>query len=81
MKAEEELLERIVLDPKVMVGKPVIRGTRVPVERVLTLLAEGLTVKEILKDYPHLTKDDVAAVLLYAARVTGREEVYPVTLE
>jgi uncharacterized protein (DUF433 family) len=81
MKAEEELLERIVLDPKVMVGKPVIRGTRVPVEHVLTLLAEGLTVKEILKDYPHLTKDDVAAVLLYAARVTGREEVYPVTME
>jgi uncharacterized protein (DUF433 family) len=81
MKAEEERLERIVLDPRVMVGKPVIRGTRVPVERVLTLLAEGLTVEEILKDYPHLTKDDVAAVLLYAARVTGREEVYPVTLE
>lgn len=81
MKAEEELLERIVIDPNVMVGRPVIRGTRVPVEHVLTLLAQGLTVEDILKDYPHLTRDDIAAVLLYAAKVTGREEVYPVTVE
>jgi uncharacterized protein (DUF433 family) len=81
VKTAEELLERIVVDPKVMVGKPVIRGTRVPVEVVLMLLAQGLTVDEILKDYPHLTGDDVAAVLLYAAKVTGREEVYPVTVE
>ena len=73
MKAEEELLGRIVVDPKVMVGKPVIRGTRVPVERVLTLLAQGLTVEEVLKDYPHLTREDIAAALLYAAKVTGRE--------
>ncbi len=79
MKTEEELLERIAVDPKVMVGKPVIRGTRVTVEHVLTLLAQGLTVEEILKDYPHVTRDDTAAVLLYAAKVTGREEVYPVT--
>lgn len=81
MKSTEELLERIVVDPKVMVGKPVVRGTRVTVEHVLTLLAQGLTVEDILKDYPHLTRDDVAAVLLYAAKVTGREEVFPVTVE
>jgi len=81
MKTEEELSKRIVVDPKVMVGKPVIRGTRVTVEFVLTLLAQGLTVDEILKDYPHLTRDDIAAVLLYAAKVTGREEVYPVTVD
>lgn len=81
MKTEEELLERIVVNPKIMVGKPVIRGTRITVEYVLTLLAQGLSVEEILKDYPHLTSDDVSAVLLYAAKVTGREEVYPVTVE
>lgn len=81
MKTEEELLERIVMNPKIMVGKPVIRGTRITVEYVLTLLAQGLSVEEILKDYPHLTSDDVSAVLLYAAKVTGREEVYPVTVE
>jgi len=68
MKAKEELLERIVVDPKVMVGKPVIRGTRITVKLVLTLLAQGLNVEKILKDYPHLTRDDVAAVLLYAAK-------------
>ena len=81
MKTEEELSERIVVDPKVMVGKPVIRGTRVTVELVLTLLAQGLSVEKILRDYPHLTRDDIAAVLFYAAKVTGREEVYPVTVE
>jgi len=81
MESEEALLERIVVDPKVMVGKPVIKGTRITVEYVLTLLAQGLTVEGILKDYPHLARDDVAAVLLYAAKVTGRKEVYPVTVE
>jgi uncharacterized protein (DUF433 family) len=81
MKTEEELLKRIVVDPKVMVGKPIIKGTRIPAVHVLRLLAQGLTVEEILKDYPHLTRDDITAVLLYAAKVTGREEVYPVTVE
>ncbi len=81
MKTKEGLLERIVVDPKVMVGKPVIKGTRIPVYLILELLAAGMGVDEILKDYPHLTRNDIAAVLLYAAKVTGREEVYPVTVE
>ncbi len=81
MKTEEELLQRIVVNPKVMVGKPLIRGTRITVEQVLRLLSQGITVEQILKDYPHLTKDDVAAVLLYAAKVTGGEEVFPIIIE
>lgn len=81
MKTEEKLLNRIVIDPKVMVGKPVIKGTRIPVEQVLRLLAQGLTTENILKDYPHLTKDDITAALLYAAKLMGKEEVYPVTAE
>ena len=80
MNAEEELLERIVVNPKIMGGKPIVKGTRITVEQVLKMLAQGLTSKEILKDYPHLSKDDVAAVLLYAAKVAGEEEVYPVTV-
>lgn len=80
MKTEEELLELIVVDPKVMGGKPIVKGTRITVEQVLKLLAQGLTAKEILKDYPHLSKDDVAAVLLYASKVAGEEEVYPVII-
>ena len=80
MNSEEELLERIVVNPKVMGGKPIVKGTRITVEQVLKMLSQGLTTEEILKDYPHLSKDDVAAVLLYAAKVTAEEEIYPVTI-
>jgi len=78
---EDELLYRITVNPKVMAGKPVIRGTRIPVEQVLRLLAQGMTIKQVLDDYPHLTKDDIMAALLYAAKITGKEEVYPIILE
>jgi len=74
---EEGLLARVVVDPKVMVGKPVIKGTRIPVELILRLLAQGLSADEILGDYPQLAQDDIKAALLYAARITEREEVYP----
>lgn len=80
MKTEDELLERIIVNPKVMGGKPIVKGTRITVEQVLKLLAQGLSPKEILKDYPHLTEEDISAVLLYAAKVAGEEEVYPVTI-
>jgi len=64
-----------------MTGKPIIKGTRIPVEQILTLLAQGLSFDEILKDYPHLKKDDIMAALLYAAKVMGKEEIYPLTAE
>jgi uncharacterized protein (DUF433 family) len=81
MKTEDELLARIVVNPKVMAGKPILKGTRITVELVLRLLAKGLSAEEILKDYPHLTKDDITAVLLYAAKIAGDEEVYPVIVK
>jgi len=81
MGTEEELLNRITVNPKVMAGKPVIKGTRIPVERVLRLLAQGITIKQVLKDYPHLTKDDIMAALLYAAKLAGKEEAYPIMSE
>ena len=68
---------RIVLDPAVMAGKPVVRGTRVTVERVLTLLAQGLSITELLKEHPYLTEDDVRACLAYGASLAGREEIIP----
>jgi uncharacterized protein (DUF433 family) len=80
MKTEKELLERIVINPKIMGGKPIVLGTRITVEQVLKLLAQGLSVKEVLRDYPHLTEDDVSAVLLYSAKAAGEEEIYPVTV-
>jgi uncharacterized protein (DUF433 family) len=80
MNTEEALLERIVVNQKIMGGKPIVKGTRITVEQVLKMLAQDLTTKEILMDYPHLSKDDVTAVLLYAAKVAGEEEIYPVTV-
>ena len=80
MDREEKLLERIIVNPKVMGGKPVIKGTRITVEQVLKLLAQELSPDQILKDYPHLTRDDITAVLLYASKVAGEEEVYPITV-
>jgi uncharacterized protein (DUF433 family) len=80
MKPEEELLERIVVNPKIMGGKPAVKGTRMTVEHLLKLLSQGWTIDDILKDYPHLSKEDVSAVLLYAAKVAGEEEVYPITI-
>jgi len=69
-----ELLERIVVDPKVMAGKPVIRGTRITVDNILELLAAGMKPEEIAEDY-NISLEDVRAALLYAARVLSREEV------
>ncbi|HEY2250868.1 MAG TPA: DUF433 domain-containing protein, partial [Planctomycetaceae bacterium] len=69
--------DRIVVDPKVLVGKPVIRGTRIAVEFLIELLANGWTHEQILKNYPHLAEDDIQAALHYAAETVKREHVYP----
>ena len=65
---EDELFERIVLDPKIMVGKPVIRGTRLTVDFILNLMAHGATEKEILDEYESLTYEDIQACFLFAAK-------------
>jgi uncharacterized protein (DUF433 family) len=66
--------ERIDIDPKVMLGKPVIRGTRIPVELILRKLGEGSTLDDLLDAYPRLTAEDVRAALAYAADVLAHEE-------
>jgi uncharacterized protein (DUF433 family) len=65
---DEKFLERIVLNPKVMVGKPTIKGTRLTVEYILNLLAHGTTVEEILGEYKGITQEDIQACLLFATR-------------
>ena len=65
MKAEK-LLERIILNPNVMIGKPVISGTRLTVQYILGLLAHGASVDDILEEYKGLTEDDIRACLLFA---------------
>jgi uncharacterized protein (DUF433 family) len=70
--------DRIIIDPEVLVGKPVIKGTRIAVEFVVGLLAQGWTVDQVLEEYDHLTSDDVLACLAYAADVLQSERVYSV---
>ena len=60
-----EPMDRITIDPEVMVGKPVIKGTRITVQLIFQLLANGATEAEILNDYPDLKKEDIKAALLY----------------
>jgi len=67
--------QRIVIDPAVMMGKPVIRGTRITVELILRRLAEGATEVELREDYPHLTTEDIRAAVAYAAASVAHEEV------
>ena len=74
---EQELLRRIEVNPNVMLGKPVIKGTRITVEQVLRKLAAGISVEQLLKDYPRLTKEDVQAALLFAAESLSTEELVP----
>jgi uncharacterized protein (DUF433 family) len=73
-----EWRERIVADPEVLVGKPVIKGTRISVELVLDLLAAGYTPQQIRDQYDHLTVDDIQACLAYAKEVIQSERMYAV---
>lgn len=69
----EESLNRITIDPNILAGKPVIKGTRIPVYLIIELVANGMTTKQILKEYPELKEDDIKAALLYASRLLERE--------
>lgn len=64
---------RIIQDPDILAGKPVVQGTRIPVELVLAKLARNLDVDELLADYPRLTREDVQACLAYAGMLVERQ--------
>lgn len=74
-----KLLKRIELNPKIMLGKPVIKGTRITVEIILRKLAQGIPVKEILADHPNLTAEDIKAAIAYASVAISTDEIYPIT--
>ena len=67
--------DRIEIDPAIMVGKPVIRGTRITVESILRKLAEGAAESDLLEDYPHITTEDIRAAVAYGAASVAHEEV------
>lgn len=69
--------ERIIVDPKILVGKPVVKGTRLAVEFIIELLALGWSEEQILKNYPRLTREDIRACLAYASERLKSERIYP----
>jgi uncharacterized protein (DUF433 family) len=70
--------ERITVDPEVLAGKPLVKGTRLSVELVVGLLAEGWTDRQLLANYPTLSAEDVRACLAYAAEILRDETTYPI---
>jgi uncharacterized protein (DUF433 family) len=70
--------DRIVVDPEILVGKPVVKGTRLAVEFIIDLMAQGWSEAEILRNYPGLTQADVQACLSYASDILRAEKVYPI---
>lgn len=77
----QEFLNRITYHPNIMAGKPVIRGTRIPVDLLVRMVAQGISQQEILADYPRLHIEDIQAALLYAAAAVTNESVFPLSLE
>ncbi|WP_447971014.1 DUF433 domain-containing protein [Nitrospira sp. M1] len=65
---DQQLLDRLTIDPNIMVGKPIIKGTRLTVEYILNLLAHGTTVTEVVEEYEGLTQEDIQACLLFATK-------------
>lgn len=72
--------DRIVVDPNILVGKPVVRGTRLAVEFIIDLLAQGWTEAEVIQNYPSLTHADILACLAYASYRLKAERVYPLAV-
>jgi uncharacterized protein (DUF433 family) len=79
--SDQQLLERISINPRVMVGKPVIRGTRLSVEYILNLLAHGATTEEIIAEYKGLTREDVQACILFATKSLENTAFMPLNVE
>jgi uncharacterized protein (DUF433 family) len=68
---------RIIVDPEILVGKPVIKGTRLAVEFIIDLLAQGWTESDVLRNYPGVNREDIQACLAYASTILKAEKVYP----
>ena len=73
-----DFMKHIEINPKILLGKPVIRGTRIPLELIVKLVAQGWKDEDIIKEYPSLKKEDIRAALFYAEKILKEEEVYPI---
>ena len=72
-----DLTNRIIINPAILAGKPIIKGTRIPVDIILEQLGQGWSLNDILEGYPHLDRDDVMACIQYAHKLVASEQVYP----
>lgn len=72
-----QLIQRIEINPEILVGKPVIKGTRISVEQIMDMLVAGMTPAEIIAEFPHLTQDDIQAAMYYATELVKDFRVYP----
>lgn len=77
---ENNLLKRIIIDPKIMVGKPVVKGTRLTVQHILGLMAHGMSIQEVLDEYSSLKKDDIFACLLFAQHALDSTSFAPLSM-
>ena len=75
---DQDIRQRITLDKDVLAGKPIIKGTRIPVYLILEILASGMSEDDLLKEYPTLTKEDIQACLAYASKIVREEEIIPI---
>ena len=69
-------MRRIIINNEISSGKPIIEGTRISVEFILEMLSSGMSVEEILKEYPHLKREDILSALAYAVKILKKEEIY-----
>lgn len=76
----EQIAPLVCIDPRVMAGKPVIQGTRIPVETIVRMLAQGIPEADILREYPRLRPEGIRAALAYAAQLLADEDVYPLAV-
>ena len=74
---EQQLLDRITVNPQIFGGKPIIRGRRLAVEHILSMLAAGDTIETLLEGYPWLEREDIQACLIYARRLVGHDRIEP----
>ena len=81
MITDQQLLERIVINPQILTGKPIIKGTRLSVEYILNLLAHGATIAEIIAEYEGLTPSDIQACLLFASKSLSDTNFMPLRME
>jgi uncharacterized protein (DUF433 family) len=77
MENKNELLARIIIDSNIMVGKPIVKGTRITVQQILGLLGQGITIDEIIKEYAKLKKEDILACLMFATETLENTTFVP----